>query len=246
MSTPAFPNPPGLNAKKGKGPLFWILIGIGSLALVGILIVGSIAFFGYRMMQNAGISAEDFKNNPALAAARIAVAANPDLEILSEDQDDQSITVRQKSTGETMTMRMNPDTGAFEMETDKGSFRVDGKSGQMRIEGENGETAVIGSGVDAKLPAWLPAYPGTDPKPSASIRTPDGESLSIAFKTSDSGQKVMDFYEERLKGDGFTINSRTSLPTGGMLIAEDGAKKRTAIITMGAEGEVMIQTQDKN
>jgi hypothetical protein len=247
MSTPPLPDPGAAPVKKGKGPLFWILIGIGSLALLGMLMVGGLVFFGARVMQKAGVSISDFQKNPGMAAARMMVSANPDLEFVSENAAEGAITVREKSTGRVLTMRVDGSNGTLEVTDDQGRrFKMDGKTGKMVVEGDHGETAEFGTNLDAKLPGWVPAYPGSDPKGALSASNAEGQSLSITFETKDSAQKVMDFYEREFKSGGFTISNRTALPDGGMLIAQDAGQKRTAIITMDATGQVLIQTQEKN
>lgn len=247
MSTPSSADSGGAPVKKGKGPLFWILVGVGSLAVLGLLLAGGLVFFGARVMQKAGVSISDFQKNPGIAAARMMASGNPDLEFVSENAGEGSITVREKSTGRVLTMRVDGSTGAVEVTDDQGRrVKMDGKTGKIEVQGENGATAQVGTNLDAKLPGWIPAYPGSDPKASMAVSNAGAQSVTITFETKDSAQQVMDFYERELKSGGLTIASRTALPGGGMLVAQGAGQKRTAIITMDAQGQVVIQTEEKN
>jgi hypothetical protein len=54
------------------------------------------------------------------------------------------------------------------------------------------------------LPAWVPVYPGGEPKGGAGAR--EGE---VALRTLDKPDRVLDFYAERLRTNGFAVRPRT-------------------------------------
>src|ERR1051325_3633485 len=68
---PPYP-PPGQPPKKG-GAGKWILIGCIGFMLIGGLVVGGIAWYGYNKAKQLGFDPELAKKNPALQAAKIAV-----------------------------------------------------------------------------------------------------------------------------------------------------------------------------
>ncbi len=87
--------------KKGLGPLAWIGIGCGALVVivaVALVVVGLIA--AKKIKDVAG----DFKDNPEMAAARLIVKMNPELEEVSADEQAATITVRHTKTGEVVTL----------------------------------------------------------------------------------------------------------------------------------------------
>lgn len=235
MSTAAPPLPP-----KKRGPLFWILIAVGGLMLVGAIGVGIVAFSAYRMLQNVSTS-----DNPAFNIAKLAVTMNPELEVVSEDPDNYSITVREKSTGEVTTMTLNPDTKSFDIKTqsgESGSVRI-GDDGKVLIESENGK-AVFGASSGGSLPSWLPTYPGTTPVGNMTAETPTGKSTTFSFKTSDAPEKVLDFYKKELQSAGFELPTTVTQADGGMIMAQDG-EKRQVVLTVSASGDSVLSVTER-
>jgi hypothetical protein len=200
-------------------------------------------------MQSVGLTFEEAAKNPALAMARIAALRDPNLEVLGDAEDGNSIRVRNKKSGEEFYLRVNPDTQQVEYGSTSGDGAItfDGSKGEINIRDEEGDTVVrLGGDAGEALPSWVPTYPGTSPKNTLAAKTPDGTSNTYTFKTPDSAQKVFDFYEERLKGNGFTIAARIAQPAGGMMMAGDEGEKHQVMLTIGAGGEVMIQATEKN
>ena len=247
MSTPALPNSPAPGTRKKKGPLFWILIGVGSLALIGCLVLATGFYFLKQAASNAGVSMDDLKNRPGIAAARLMASLNPDLEIVGDNEDGESIRVRDRKTGKVSTIRVNPQTKALEIEDGEGNFeKFDLKKGQIDVQGSDGSSASFGADTGEALPSWLPSYPGSSPKSNYSGTTDEGKMSTFAFETSDPADKIFDFYEGRLKDNGFTITSREAVGVVNVLAAEDSAHQRRVTVTAPGDGPVMIQTVEGN
>ncbi len=243
MSTPALPNTPAPGTRKKKGPLFWILIGVGSLVLIGCLALGVGVYFLSRVASNAGVSLDDLKNRPGIAMGRMMVATNPDWEMVKENEDDQSIVVHNKKTDKTFTLRFNQATRQLEMEDSDGNRSViDARNGQIETESADGSTAKFGADTGEALPFWVPPYPGSSPKSNFSENGSDGKVTTFAFDTSDPADKVFDFYEKQLKDNGFTITARQAVGVVSTLAAEDSTQKRRVTVTAPGDGPVMIQT----
>ena len=165
---PAAPLPP----PKKSNVLKWVLIGIGACFMLIVVAVVGLGLFVAQKAKQAGLDTDLIKKSPALAAAKMMVAANPDVEMVSADEGKQEITVREKKTGKVYTM-------SFE----------DAKSGKFTMK-ENGKTTLTVGGK-AKVPAWVPDYPGSDPQGAFSAQGEDGASGTFTFKTSDSSDKVV-------------------------------------------------------
>jgi len=238
---PQYPPPPGVapGASKGKSPLFWILIGVGVLVFMGICAVTLGTFFVYRAAKSAGFDTDLMKNNPGLAVAKMAVMANPDLQSVSSDDNAGTITVRQKSTGDILTLRFDAEKKTM-VATDKDGKEVrfsvtgdDKGGGSFEIKSSEG-TMKFGATSSNTLPAWVPVYPGSSPQGTFSSQTPDGNQSTYSFKTKDGVEKVLDFYEAELAKAGIAKTSRgAGTGYGGMLMAEDSSKNRTVMITVG-------------
>jgi len=97
----------------------------------------------------------------------------------------------------------------------------------------------FGAGGAAKVPAWVPAYPGVSPQTTFSMEGNDGEGGTFQFTTKDPVKNVLSFYEQGLKQAGFKITGNftgdTATSSGAMLSAEETDAKRTVVVTLGAE-----------
>ena len=232
----SFPPPP----QKKSNVMVWVLAGCGTFIVLGVIAVMLLSYFVWN-------KAKEIEKNPAFAIAKMMVSANPDVELVSADEEKGLLTIKDKKTGETVTVNFD------EVQKGKLIFKKDGKDavtleakgdeskGSFEVKSAEG-TAKFGSGSVGKLPDWLPAYPETKPEGSYSAQTRDGESGGFHFLTKDTPKKVISYYEEGLKQAGLTVNTnimqQNGKATGGMAAAEDSNKKRTAYINavVGDEG----------
>lgn len=115
-----------------------------------------------------------------------------------------------------------------------------GSNGSVEVKSADG-TVKFGAGADAKLPGWLPSYPGASTQGVYSAQTAAGASGSFSFKSSDSVAKVAEFYQDGLKSSGLKIASTIQSGQGSMIVAEDEDKKRTATVIIGSsEGRTTV------
>ncbi|HEX2644114.1 MAG TPA: hypothetical protein VHU81_14060 [Thermoanaerobaculia bacterium] len=212
--------PPPPPPKKGLSPLAWIGIGCGALIVLCAIGLSMAGWFAARKIKEYG-------DNPA-KAAELIVRANPDLEVVKTDEDAKTITVRDKKSGETMTLDMSEIAkGKIDMKSDKGSFKMDEKG--ITMTDEKGETATLsGAAGDKNVPDWVPMYPGGTAQGNYTATTNEGVGGMITVQTSDSVDKVAQYYEDKLKADGYTIQKAT---------ANDGAGNNTATVSGTTEGE---------
>ncbi|MCL5745664.1 MAG: zinc ribbon domain-containing protein [Acidobacteria bacterium] len=237
------PQPPASQPRKKTSPLVWVLVAIlGFFLLVGIGIIGAGIFVVHKAKQ-AGLDPTLMQNNPALAFTKLLAATNPNVEVVRVDERKGLITLREKSTGKIVTMDFDA------AKKGKITFQEAGKppvTMETRGEGESGsfqiksgsETMQFGSGSAAKIPNWVPGYPGANPTNTVSMQGKEGENGSFQFVTRDSASNVAKFYEGALKQDGFRIVLQQTGDKGeGMIMAEDGAKKRSLMVTTGAGSE---------
>jgi hypothetical protein len=235
-----YPPPPPPPPQQKSNALKWILIALGGLFALFVLVIGTGSFFVYQKVKSAGIDPELMRKNPGLAIARMAATFNPDSEVVSSDEAAGTVTVRDKNTGKTVTLKFDPEKRSMvviDSESGKeGTVRItgDGDKGGIDISGPDGKSVLrVGSGGGA-LPSWLPAYPGASIEGNMSTNTPQGSQNTVSFTTGDSTDEVFDFYQKQLTG--FTTSSITKTPAGGLLILKDGGDAHLATIIASREG----------
>jgi hypothetical protein len=114
-----------------------------------------------------------------------------------------------------------------------------GSNGSFEVKSADG-TVKFGAGADAKVPSWVPSYPGANNQGVFSAQTKEGASGTFTFKTSDSVSKVTEFYQDGLKSSGLKINSTLQSGQGTVIVAEDEDKKRTATVIVGSENQTTV------
>jgi hypothetical protein len=233
QSPPPPPSQPGAPQapKKGMGPLAWIGIGCGVIIIIAFIVMGAGAYlFKTKVV-------DPFKNNPGLATAKLIVQANPDLELVSENDKDQTLTVHNKKTNETVTVSLaDAKNGKFGFSTEgKGAASVDiGKEGiAVKTQDEKGKEAtfVAGAGAPKDLPAWLPPYPGGNVEGGFTSKTAEATSQTFSLTTNDPADRVLAFYQDQLKNNGLTVQTPTTVQVGGQtttgtIVADSADKKR--------------------
>jgi hypothetical protein len=225
--------PVGPAPAKKSNALTWILIGCGGLILIGAIVFAAVSFFLWK-------KAKETVEHPTAAVAKMIEMANPDVEVVSVDEGKNLITLKDKKTGKTVTMNFDEASKGkitFEgegkkvtVESGAESLKVETDEGKMRIGGEQG----------AKLPNWLPPYPGVENKVHYSVDDDKEQVLGFGFVTDDPPNRVASFYEKALKEAGFRPQV-TSFKEGdgassSSVAAEDQAQKRSAFIIAIVEG----------
>jgi hypothetical protein len=225
----------------GSKVLFWIL---GIVLGVLLLCFGScavIGFYALHKVKQAGFDSDLMKKNPALAGAKMAVMMNPDVQLVSSDDNAGTMTVRDKKTGKVTTMKFDPQKKAMVITDENGKTTTMTATGEGANAGLEMKTSAgtmkIGSGSD-KTPDWVPAYPGSSPESTFSASTGGEQTGSYTFVTADPIVKVISFYGDALKTGGFEVSNLTSNSggkVGGMVSGEDKAGKRNVVVSMGSD-----------
>lgn len=204
-------------AKRGASTGQKVLIGCLSAFVVLCVIGGLVFWWGARKLQGY---AQQAGKNPAAFAAKMIVATNPDLEIAAEDEGSQTVTIRNKKTGETLTMNAEElKQGKLQFKNEKGEeITFDGSKaegeGAITVTTEDGTTAV-GAGTAANVPAWVPAFPGAKPKGAYSQASGKAEEGAFAFETAEPVAKVLDFYQAQLQAKGYDVERSATDAEGG-------------------------------
>lgn len=192
-------------------------IGCGIVALLGVIVIGGMAWFGVR---KASQFAENIVNNPG-AAAELIVKMHPELDHVSTDADAGTITVKNKSDGEVMTVNFSDvEQGKFSVQGADGddmfSIDSDSNNGLTINSGDQGEIKIGGAADLSDVPAWVPVYPNITKSTTAMNRkSPDGKASGmIAFEVTDDVNTISAHYEKLLKDQGFEVDLRTMNANG--------------------------------
>lgn len=232
--------PAGVPAKKSNA-LLWILGGCGTFILLVIICFVGFGFYVAHKAKQAGIDPELMRKNPGLAAAKMAVAGNPDLEMVSSNDSAGTIVVRDKKTGKTSTMRFDMEKKKLVITDEKGkeaTISADTDKGNLEVKTDEG-TMKMGSTADAP-PDWVPSYPGVSPKNTYSMSDSKEQSGTYVFTTQDSSEKVMSYYADQLKAGGLKVTNTSTTADGkisGMVSGEDASRDRTVLVTVHPDSD---------
>jgi len=230
--------PPATAQKPKKGHfLFWALGGCLGLILVAVIIsFFAFSYFAHRV----GLDSRSLTKNPGIAIAKVLIGSNPDVELISADEDSGVIRVRDKKTGKTMTVDLENAKKGRIVFTDEHNQQVEIKT---QGEGDNSTVEIrsadgnmrIGTGDNIHLPGWLPPYPNAESSGATTFNTNQGKSGACSFRSKDSVEKIAAFYEQALKSAGFQIEkSLSQIPGQGsiaVISASDSKTGRTANMT---------------
>lgn len=211
--TPAVPVAPAVLVASKTSPLVWVLV-----AVVGLFVLGGIVVVG-----GGFFLARSIARNPEAVLAKIITATNPDAEVVRTDTGARQFTIRDKRTGQEVTMSFD-----------------DVKNGRLKFSAidEQGKTAHLEIGGAAKLPSWVPAYPGASLQAGITGSGNDGDSAGeggmVTFTTADAPSKVMSFYQDKCKELGMKVELTTATSDGGMMTAVDDDGQRTIHVMVGS------------
>jgi len=260
------PVPGSAPAKKRMSPWAWLAIGCGGLVLICFLVFMALGVFvfkkGKEMVEEATGSSslseyvEEMKTNPAKTAAETMIRMNPELELVSTDDEAGTITFTNKKTGEESTLNFEDIAeGRFTMTTGEGEFSVDASSsgqGGVTIKGPEGETRFGASADLADIPTWVPVYPGaTDLQGTMHSTSADGVMGAFTSKSSDDAQQVVDHFKQLFDDRGYKIGAESMTKTSdgafGAITGElaDGRSINVVVIESAGESTVTINYNQK-
>jgi hypothetical protein len=228
----------GTGGAAKRSPVFWILTGCAGILIISLLVVVSTGLFVAYKARQAGLDPALIQKNPGLAIAKILASTNPDLEVLTVDEDRGIIKVREKKTGKTLTMSLEEVRNGRIIFYDENNKRVDirasgeGEAAALEIRSEDASVRI---GAGGERPDWLPEYPGAIGAGALESSSAEGNAATLTYKTQDSAEDVIAFYEEALLKSGFAIEKPAAGAAGqpglNMLVATQAGSKRSAHIT---------------
>lgn len=207
------PPPPTIPApaKKGIPAIAWVGIGCGGLIIIAIIAGG----FIFSKLKG---KFDEFAKNPEKAAAELVVATNPELEMVSQDDESGKMTIRTKD-GEEMTL----------------SYK-DVAEGRITMTDAEGNVTRIGSADLSQVPAWVPKPDGLTDAVSL-FHSEAGAKTTGQFsgKTQQDAETLKSFYQKAASDLGMSSSSNTSMSANGTsvnsLSFSDKGRSLTVIVT---------------
>jgi hypothetical protein len=254
--------PPAPPAASGSGAkiVLWIVggfVGFGALCIIGMMVVFSLVV---HKAKQSGLDPNLMQKNPGLAVAKLAVTANPDVEMISSNDSAGTMVVRDKKTGQVLNLKFDPEKKSMVVTDEHGktvTFNADSQNSRLQVVGPDGKTATITADAQAgnvevkgpdgsfkmganadKAPSWVPAYPGVSAQNVFSASSGGDQSGTSGFVTQDSVDKVLSYYGSSLKSGGMTISTTTTNSDGklgGLVSGEDSARKHTVMVTAAGD-----------
>lgn len=242
MTDQQYPAPP----QKKKSPWGCILIGCGVALVLAIIGVVALVGFGWYKAKQMGFDPKEWSENPTKAAAKMVTVMNPEVEVVETDEDAQTITLRNKETGETITIDMEDiKQGKLKFFNEEGeaaeiTVTTDEEgSGTLNISSSEGDfTMDAGAGV-AKLPDWVPVFGGGVPENVGVLTAGSGITGGYTVETGESLEDTAAFFEDKLKAAGFET-SRSSFTSNETSVINirglDEPSGRSVIVMVTDEG----------
>ncbi|MGQ9495383.1 MAG: hypothetical protein ACUVRY_03875 [Thermoanaerobaculaceae bacterium] len=177
--------------------------------------------------------------NPAVAAAKLAAAANPDIEVVSSDDEEGTVTLRNKKTGQVITLNAKDiKEGKLQIFDEKGEsvdVKASSSGSSFRLSSKKGQLTV---GEEGSLPPWIPLPEGVKPVGFFQAESEKGIEGGASFETDALPSEILAFYREALEEAGLspTVSKfeQDGKLMGGLVSGKAaGSKKLTVTVTAG-------------
>ena len=229
----------GVPTKKKMSVWAWVAIGCVGIVVIGAVAVGAGLWW-------VGRKAKAMAEDPT-AIVEMMAAMNPDIEVVDRDAGNGKVTVRNKQTGETVTVGLDDiREGKISFSSDEGeaTMSLDQEAGKIEIQSEGQDGGTVSFGGDTRLPDWIPTYPGAASEGVYNAETAEATTGTFSMTTTDGVDEVFAYLKGQLEGGGYTVSeNRFTGPQGdgGMLSGESADGKRSLTYTMSAsDGKTQV------
>jgi hypothetical protein len=187
-------DPAQASSKKGVPAIAWVGIGCGGLIILATIVGGII----FSKVKN---KFDEIVKNPEKAAAEWVVSRNPDLKMVSQDQEAGKMTIRTKD-GKELTL----------------SYQ-DISEGRITMTDSDGNMTRIGSSDLSQVPGWVPK-PKDFSDPFSTFQSVAGGEITGLFslKTSLGTDDLQRFYEDASTALKMPTSSSKSMNANGTCV----------------------------
>jgi hypothetical protein len=129
-------------------------------------------------------------------------------------------------------------SGTKTYSTNNGNVTVSNSNDHMTITGSNGEKVEFGTGTNAKLPTFLPLYPGATVQSSFTGNGKDGSGGVVTFHAHASPADIIDFYKNKATSAGMAQTMTADMGGTSTYVAANDKTKQTMSVsaTKDADG----------
>lgn len=207
-----------------------IVMALGAVFLIGAGALAAVAVFAVRQVAN---EFEDLMENPATVVAARLVEAAPDLELVSSDVDNGTVTFRNRSTRDVQTVDAEDFLeGRLDFHTDDGDFSVDLRAGDeggvLVIRGEEGEVFRLDLNGDEDGGKLV-------------VTTDEGEVFRMEAHGDEDGGEVTARTPE---GEVFRLHARGDEDGGTFSLDVDGDE--IAVLDVDGDDEAVLRIRGEN
>ena len=201
-------------AKKKSNLVLWIIIGVFAFfMLIGVVIVGGM-YFIWNKVQDV---TSEMEGNPALAITKMITAINPDLEVISVDEANNKIKIRQKSSNKTIELDLDRIkegnlSAVFEGEDGPETFELNTDDAGS-VEMKSGDRTVKIGPDSGEIPTWVPKPTDVPIKQLMQSQTGTQSMGAFSYPSTQPAKDVLDFYEKEAAAAGLNSKSLNIRPT---------------------------------
>jgi len=120
-----------------------------------------------------------------------------------------------------------------------GGLFVAHKVRQGHFEMKSGDGSTVQVGGEAKIPAWVPNYPASNPQSIFSAQSANGRSGTFSFRTNDSADRVARYYRDQLEASGYKLSAVVTSGSSQVITAEDG-NRTVNVVTSGRGNQTSV------
>jgi hypothetical protein len=208
-----------------KSPWLWIGLSCGVLILgfVVIVLLNLAVFLGYRQMRGR------IREEPVLLAAEVMARRDPDVTVVSRDEENHTVTLRNQKTGERFVLGQT-EQNQLRIQTDVGE--VIPQAGGVWLSRNPEEKLLLGSAAGPP-PSWVPApaYPGLKLRPVYALAAGGVDSGCAVVIPAGPVQEFYRRYQDELARRGFQV-----LPAGESLSASAPDLRSSLFLSPSPQG----------
>jgi hypothetical protein len=135
-----------------------------------------------------------------------------------------------------------PDDDNASAKAESYSMETEGGGMKATVTTEDGTATVrSGPGTKPNLPDGFTIYPGSTIVSTANVSQNGEDGSMTMFETSDSADKVIDFYRKQAEAAGFKIESEATVNDAKMIGGEGADKSSFMLNVTPAEGKTTAQ-----